>query len=55
MDKSKETEQKEKTDFNGSFIAMEEGTLASLGLDPEKASTLGENYGNYRKDAPNGR
>jgi hypothetical protein len=39
--------------FNGSFVAMEESTLASLGLDPEKATELDTKYDEYRRNRPN--
>jgi hypothetical protein len=39
--------------YNGTYISMEEATLASLGLDPDKATKLDDNYANYRRDRPN--
>jgi hypothetical protein len=36
--------------YNGMTVSMEEGTLAAMGLDPDKAAKLDDDFSKYRKD-----
>jgi hypothetical protein len=39
--------------FSG--VTMEEGTLSSMGFDPEKVNRLNESFDDFKKDEKDGR